>query len=239
MGDDRADASRIYLDGTYLHGNPCWHADRSPWKARHVLRGLHALDLHPKTVCDIGCGTGLALAEVVRGLGGVDRAVGFEPSPNAPQHESTRDVIELRRTEAAICSERFDLSLMLDVFEHVEDDIRFLRTCAPLAPHHVFHIPLDAHALGIVSHGMIRPRHALGHLHSYTRATAIATLIDAGYEPLHWHFTQSGWDGPGRNPWTPLNMLRRTVHHLSPEMTSRLLGGVALLVVARTSSGRG
>ncbi|MCA9073544.1 MAG: methyltransferase domain-containing protein [Planctomycetaceae bacterium] len=225
----------LYTQGSYLDKHPGWHAERSPWKAAHVLRGLRAANLNPSSICDIGCGTGLALAEVVKGLSGVERAVGFEPSPDAPLHPAAEGMIEHRREDATESGEHFDLSIMLDVFEHVEDYFGFLRKCRPLADHHVFHIPLDANARMVITSGCSRARQTLGHLHYFSRPTALATLRETGYEPIHWHFTKSAWDGPGpgKNPWTPTNVLRRAFYVVSPEYTQRILGGLSLLVVAR------
>ena len=231
----KKNVTELYTQGTYLDKHPGWHAERSPWKARHVLQGLQAVNLAPKSICDIGCGTGLALAEVVNGLGGVERAVGFEPSPDAPVHPDAAGVIDHRCEDATESAERFDVSIMLDVFEHVEDHFGFLRKCRTIADHHVFHIPLDANARMVISSGCLRSRETLGHLHYFTRPTALATLRETGYEPIHWHFTKTAWDGPGpgKNPWTPTNILRRASYVISPEYTQRILGGLSLLVVAK------
>jgi len=222
-----------YTDGVYLNNNPGWHAERSPWKASHVVRGLKAVKISPRTICDIGCGTGVALASVVNSLENIREAVGFEPSPNAPFDPEAQRVVDLRRRTATDCEDRFDVSIMLDVFEHVEDYFTFLKNCHSLADYHVFHIPLDASAKTVIIDGFMKARNSVGHLHYFTRLTALATLKDTGYDPIHWHFTKSAWDGPDRNPWSPMNLLRRICFRVSPEYTHRLLGGLALLVVAR------
>lgn len=229
--------TELYVEGGYLKGHPNWHAERSPWKAQHILQGLRSANLAPKTLCDIGCGTGLALAEVVRHSGNIDRAVGFEPSPDAPFHPDAKTLIELRREDATRSEDHFDVAMMLDVFEHVEDYFGFLRRCRSLADHFVFHIPLDASAFNVVRSGCMGPRSALGHLHYFTRLTALATLKETGFEPLHWHYTKAAWDGPGsgRNPWKPINIVRRAMYFISPDYTSRIFGGLALLVVAKVA----
>ena len=231
--------TELYTKGEYLHNNPGWHSERSAWKADHVQRGLEKAGLNPTSVCDIGCGTGLALAELVHMRPSIQRAVGFEPSQDAPIHPKAKDSIEFRRENALESSETFDLSMMLDVFEHVEDYIGFIRGAARLARHHAFHIPLDATVASVISSGFAAPRRSLGHLHYFTRASAIATLQHCGLKPIHWHFTKSGWEGPPssknrRNPWSTINILRRTTNFLSPEYAHRLFGGLSLLVIAET-----
>ncbi|MGJ3230758.1 MAG: class I SAM-dependent methyltransferase [Oceanicaulis sp.] len=223
----------IYSDGRYIALNPDWHAGRQPWKARHVLKGLNAAGLAPKTICDVGCGTGIAVAIVAEELG-AQRAVGFEPSSDAPPDDAALTRVEFRREDATKASETFNCAMMLDVFEHVEDMFQFLRDARSLSDYFVFHIPLDANCLTVLRSGFMGPRRSLGHLHYFTDESACATLRDCGYDIIHSHFTKAGWDGPGRNAWSPLNLARRIVYAVSPRFAHRLLGGLSLLVVART-----
>ncbi len=224
--------SDLYKDGAYLEKHPQWHAERSPWKAEQVLRGIREVGLHPKTICDIGCGGGLALACVTKSLGGVERAVGYEPSPDVPVHPEAEGLIEFRREDITQSDEVYDVAMMLDVFEHVEDYFGFLRSCGPRAKNHVFHIPLDANVRHVLTSACMGPRKMAGHLHYFTRATALATLKDTGYTIKHWHFTKAGWEGANRKRWSLTSLSRRLTYAVSPEYTHRILGGLALLVVA-------
>lgn len=193
---------------------------------------MNALQIAPESICDIGCGTGLAVARVGQALAGTPRLVGFEPSVDAPVHPEAQGVVDIRREDAALTNDRFDLALMLDVFEHVDDYLGFLESVRHLASWFAFHIPLDASALGVLKSGLIESREAVGHLHYFTSKTALATLERAGYRSVHHHFTPSAWGGPDRRPNTPLNLSRRALFRISPEAVSRTLGGVSLLVIA-------
>jgi SAM-dependent methyltransferase len=227
-----------YADGTYLAKHPLWHAERSPWKAAHVLQGLAAANLAPTTLCDIGCGTGLALAQVARSLPSVTKAVGFEPSSTAPIHDDTIGVVAVRREDATQSTDRFDVAIMLDVFEHVPDYLGFLRSCRGLADHVVFHIPLEISAFTVIGGHLGNSRATLGHLHQFTRRTALDVLVETGYSPVHWHYTKAGWEGPGKQPRTAVNLVRRAAACCGLSFAERMTGGLSLLVVARTE-GRG
>ncbi|MEM1195501.1 MAG: class I SAM-dependent methyltransferase [Pseudomonadota bacterium] len=227
-----------YSDGQYLQQHQEWHSERSIWKGDQVLRGLKMADITPTTLCDIGCGAGLVLAHVSRHLPSVVHATGFEPSPDAPQHESSVGKIDYRREDATAFDGHFDLALMLDVFEHVNDPYGFLEKCSHLADIFVFHVPLDANCLTILRGGFERPRRVSGHLHYYTDVSARALLTDVGFEILYSDFTKSGWEGANRNPWSPLNMMRRALFSASEQTTSRLFGGVSYLIVCRSPAAR-
>lgn len=222
-----------YSDGSYLAAHPDWHASRSPWKAQQVVAGLAAVGLAPTSICDIGCGTGRTLALVRGSLPSVQRAVGFEPSPDAPVHEEAAPLIDMQRVDATRVDDRFDVALMLDVFEHVPDYLGFLRDCRHLADHFVFHVPLEISALSVVAGRLGNSRGTVGHLHVFTRRTALDALRDCGFVPCHEVYTKSGWDGADRRRWSPSSIVRRVSFRISPLLTERWTGGLSLLVVAR------
>lgn len=227
----------IYNDGRYLSANPTWHSERAPWKAGQVATGLRAAGLAPTSMCDIGCGTGLALAEVVKRVPSITRAVGFEPAEAVPRAPEIEGVAEIRRGYANESNERFDCTMMLDVFEHVEDCFGLLRACAPLAPNHVFHIPLDASALAIIRSDLMSARRKVGHLHNFTRETALATLEETGHEVLHWHYTRT-FEGAGTAAGPAARIVRKVVLGMAPELGRKVIGGLSLLVVTAHPAGK-
>ena len=79
-------------------------------------------------------------------------------------------------------NEHFDLLLCIDVFEHVEDYIGFLKELKKKANNHIFHIPLDITVSSVLRNTMMSARQSVGHLHYFTQETALATLKDSGYE---------------------------------------------------------
>ena len=196
------------------------------------MRGLEAVGVRPVSICDIGCGTGRVVARVRRSMPSITRAVGFEPSGDAPIHADCEGVVEIRRVDSAKVSDHFDVALMLDVFEHVPDHLGFLRSVRHLADHFVFHIPLEVNALTVLTGRFGETRQLHGHLHHFSRRTALDVLRDAGYTPLHDHYTKVGWEGEGKRPWSKVAVLRRGVHAISPRLAERLTGGLSLLVVA-------
>lgn len=70
---------------------------------------------------------------------------------------------------------------MMDVFEHVDDYLGFLKLCKNKTKNTIFHIPLDISAQGILRNKLIAARKSVSHLHYFMKETAIATLIDSGY----------------------------------------------------------
>ncbi len=227
----------LYEDGRYLENNPTWHEEDSPWKARQILHILEKNHVRPKTLCEIGCGAGEILSRLSESLGDGVSLTGFEVSPQAFAICSRKakknlsfelaDVFDVPRT--------FDVAMAIDVFEHVEDCFSFLRKMRAKATYKVFHIPLD---LSLIS--ILRPQHIIeartgtGHIHYFTRETALALLRDTGYEIIDSFYTPSYelWKDESLTN-KALNPMRRAIFGLNQDWAVRLLGGHSLLVLAK------
>jgi 2-polyprenyl-3-methyl-5-hydroxy-6-metoxy-1,4-benzoquinol methylase len=127
--------SAIYRDGSYLKNNPSWHIEESPFKVRQIQRMMKRQTLAPRTVCDVGCGAGLVLAELQPYLPSDCACWGYDVSPDALAMSAARANDKLRFRMRDIrkdeCDTFFDLLLMLDVFEHVEDYMGLVRAVSP------------------------------------------------------------------------------------------------------------
>jgi SAM-dependent methyltransferase len=240
----QADGSPIanrYTDGTYAAATQTWHDEDAPFKARWLADFLTAQGTQPDTICDVGCGAGGVLAGL-RSEFPLTRLVGYEISEDAVSlaHEWHPEV-EVRLGDVRETQETFDLVLMMDVFEHVEDYLGFLRGLAGLGQLTAFHVPLDMTALMVArEQPIMRARRLVGHLHYFSKATALATLNDAGYEVLATRYTPATMEVPNRNfkmrvaAWP-----RKAGMRLAPDLTVRTLGGYSMLILARPrGSGR-
>lgn len=226
--------SSAYTDGRYLAQNASWHVEDSAWKARQILGILERNAVHPTTLAEVGCGAGEILAQLARALPDA-RLDGYDVSPDALALAATRATDRLTFHLADLTTEvvRVDCLLCIDVVEHVEDYLGFLRALRSTARVAVFHIPLDVTVLSVLRDKMLAARNEVGHLHYFTPATALATLRDCGYRIIDSAFTPAFRDVPGRSVATRLaNIPRRMLYWLSPRLMVRWLGGASLLVLA-------
>lgn len=226
----------IYTDGTYLRNNPDWHVDDSPWKAAHIARILERHGVAPMTVCEIGCGGGEILRELSTHLDPRTRFTGYEISPVAYNICSRKANEKFQYRLANLLDEPayFDLVMAIDVFEHVEDYFAFLRKLRTKARHKVFHIPLELSALEVArGTPLIRQRRSVGHIHHFTKETALATLQDTGYRVID-HFYTSGRTELAHAGWKTrlMKLPRNALYGLNPDWAARWLGGYSLLVLA-------
>jgi SAM-dependent methyltransferase len=228
----------MYNDGSYSSNNPGWHEDHAPWKARQVLSTLGDRSFRPESIVDIGCGTGGVLDAIAGALNGT-RLVGYDPSSQAIGMVDRSDRVELRVGTPKDVYEHYDLLLSLDVFEHVEDYIGFLRSLRPIADWFMFHIPLDVSAQSVIrERPLLAARSTVGHLHYFTRGTALASLETAGFEIVCDRLIFPN-DLPGRRIITRIaNIPRDLGRRLRPQLSARIFGGSTLLVLASVRKGR-
>lgn len=227
--------SYIYTDGSYLEKNPTWDVEDAPWKARQVRTMLERNNLEPLTVCEIGCGAGEILLQLSHAMPAT-RFTGYEVSPQAIELCRTRqsDRIEFRLGDVTESGARYDCALCIDVFEHVDDYLGFLRSIRPTADYTVFHIPLEISVSSVLRDSMMDARAQVGHLHYFTKATALATLEHCGYEIIDMFYTTPFRDLPPSGIGERLARLpRRALFAVSPDWMVRLVGGCSVLVLAR------
>ena len=227
----------IYTDGTYLSKNPVWHADDSAWKAAHIATMLERHGLAPRTVCEVGCGAGEILRSLSTRLDPSTRFIGYDISPDAFALCSAKSGPRMEFRLANILDEdvHFDLAMAIDVFEHVEDYFGFLRKLRTKAEHKIFHIPLELSAQ-MVFRGkpLLDARRSVGHIHHFSKETALATLEDCGYTVID-NFYTSGRTELGNLGWKTqlLKFPRQALYRVNPDAAARVLGGYSLLVLAR------
>lgn len=226
----------IYLDGTYAAKNSSFGDDNAAWKAASVRRMLAAQGWSAARVCEIGCGGGGILVELSKQMPDT-QFTGYEPMPEAYAVCRTRAggrLEFLHESPAGKVPETpFDVALCLDVFEHVEDYMGFLRSLRGLARHFIFHIPLDMNAQMVFRlEPILRVRREVGHLHYFCRETALATLRDSGYAVDRWFYTDSSTSSYANWKFRLMKLPRKALFALAPDFTVRVLGGYPLMVAA-------
>lgn len=225
-----------YKDGSYLEKNPSWHMEESPFKVKYILQLLRNNSLKIQSVCEAGCGVGEVLRLLQLELPPDTDFTGFDISPQAYELSKSRENAHLRFRLADITQERglsFDLLLVLDVIEHVEDYFSFLRAVRPLARYKIFHFPLDLSVQAVIrKNGLLKRRVDHAHLHYFSKETAVETLRDTGYVIRDsFYVPRSNEIGPTRIQKL-FRFPRAALFAIQQDFATRLLGGYTLMVLA-------
>lgn len=195
----------------------------------------HGLDL--VKVAEVGCGVGEIVIELSENYP-KSSFHGFEISPQAHQIAIKKNTRVNFHLQDILTNETyFDLLLCIDVFEHVEDYMGFLRELKFKSDFQIFHIPLDMSVQSVIRSSMMELRRKVGHLHYFNLDSALATLQDTGYEVLDFSFTTSFLGLPSKSAKSKIIRFPRLLFYkISPKLMVKFLGGCSLLVLTRSAS---
>ena len=225
-------ADVLYTSGDYLAatgGN--WHLEDSEFKAKYVDRLVARQGLKPRSVCEIGCGAGGVLAALRQRWPAETQFTGYEISPQA--HELSQRFaapnLQFALGDVFATNQTYDMALVMDVVEHVEDCFDFLRKTRAKAEYKVYHIPLEITCATAIR-DMLHRGYALGHIHHYSLSTALMTLKYTGHEVIDYLLTPVGFECAKHWRTRATNLVRRC---LPLTLSQRLLGGYALMALTK------
>lgn len=221
-------------DSDYKNMAGTWHVEDSPWKATQIHNIITKNNLTPKKIVEVGCGVGEILYCLNEKIGdktvqyeGYDIAIDAINIANKKQEENVKFYCEDFTT---LNNEPSDVLLMIDVFEHIPDYIGFIEKCNSKARYKIFHIPLDLHVSGLLRKQLPSVRKSIGHLHYFSKETALATLEDTGLKIIDYAYTDGS--SIAKSLKTKLAYIpRKVLYPIMPDFTVKLLGGYSLLVL--------
>ncbi|MCA1469272.1 class I SAM-dependent methyltransferase [Bradyrhizobium sp. IC3195] len=227
----------LYEGDAYGKNNPTWHEEDAPWKAGHVAQMIRRNNIPTQRICEIGCGTGEILLNLERTFPDA-RLSGYEISPDAFRRAAAKSTQRTKFHLSNLLGEHdleFDVILAIDVIEHVEDYISFIKQLRRFGTFKIFHIPLDLSAQSILRAWPIADlRRNVGHIHYFFKQSALATLEDCGYTIVDHCYTASRLELPNQAFTSRLMRVpRRLMFAFNADLAVRLLGGYSLLVVAK------
>ncbi len=222
----------------YLKYNNTWHVEDSPWKAAQVFKMIKRNDLQPKKIVEIGCGAGEILVHLQKLMNDSEISFeGYDISPDAYELSKGRSNEKIKFFNEDLFAKPdvfFDLCMVMDVFEHVDDHIDFIKQCGKKATYKIYHIPLDLHVSALLRNKLIEVRKKVGHIHFFTKDTALATLADSGQEILDFFYSPLAFETPNKTLKTRFaNLFRGALHQIFPDFSVRLTGGYSLIVLTR------
>lgn len=225
----------IYTDGSYLEkSGGTWHLEDSPFKARQVVRMLaRHPEIQPNTICEIGCGAGGILSELQKLMPGQIAFTGYEISPQAHAISARFANAQCQYVlgDAFADSSVYDLVLVMDVIEHVEDCFTFLRQTKCKGRLRLYHIPLDTHASAVFRG--VNSWDCAGHIHLFTLETALKSVEYTGQRVIDWVLTDGIFFQHDKAVRTRIaNVARHVLATAGPKIAARLLGGYSVLILA-------
>ena len=160
---------------------------RHPWEVAryHFFSRIietWGISIRPSSVLDVGSGDGFFSQQLVYMLAEGSRIVCWDIHyTDADMQVLTRQSPNSIRYEAAEPDQRFDLVVLLDVLEHVDEDVMFLKRIVDqhMMPGGMAIISVPAWPALLSSHDL-----ALKHCRRYSRRDGFRLVRESGLKPL-------------------------------------------------------
>ena len=234
--------SDFYTGGGYSINVPSMHVEHSPWKVEQIIKIIRKNNITQiNSIADVGCGAGEVLNGVSKYMPSEVKYFGYEISPDAYNMclkikndrilFSNKDIL---KEDGYI----YDVVMSIDVIEHIEDYMGFLRKLKTKGRWFIFHIPLEISMnTAFRTKALLKGRKSVGHIHYFTKDTAIAALEDTGYKIVDYFYTAGLIEFANlkrvRLGTKILKIPRLLLFLLNQDLAVKTLGGFSLLVLAK------
>jgi predicted TPR repeat methyltransferase len=228
----------IYNDGTYLQNNPNWHEEDAVFKSDRIIDLIERNKIDIKNIAEIGCGTGEIIIQLATHFKNINQFYGFDISADAIHiaKQKERDKIKFENKDISIDSQYFDLILIIDVIEHIENYFQFLSGISTKSKYTLFHIPLDISIRTLFKEKMlIESKESVGHIHNFTEEFILSILNDYGFEIIDKKYTEPSFDGKGFKQKI-VKTLQKTLYKISPRFCSKTMGGCSIMVLTKNKT---
>ncbi len=183
----------IYESKEYLNLNETWHVEDSHWKAKQVLKLINSHNIKANTICEVGCGAGEILVQLSQTLSQDTYFIGYDISPQLENmwKERENDKIKFIKQDFLKSEEYYDILIFIDIIEHIENYIGFLREVKDRGNYKIFNFPLEIFAVkALMSHKYTHSRTRYGHIHYFNKDICMAALNDLDFEILDYYYAQ-------------------------------------------------
>ena len=222
----------------YFQHNKNWHEEDAEYKLKIIRNIIDKNTLNFNSCADVGCGSG-GILNLLSNVYPNIKFTGYDIHDELEKFWKNNKKLNLNFNKKHIMEIKnyYDLILCIDVFEHVEDYIGFLKTLKNKSKYHIFNIPLDMCALKVFGKGMSNARENVGHLHYFNKFTAISTLNDCNYKIIDFKLNPGFMFEKNRNFLQKIFLLPRYFFYfISPNIAAELLGGISLTVLTKNEN---
>lgn len=228
----------IYTDNTYLENNPTWHEEDAPLKAKNILDLLKRQKILPDTIAEIGCGSAEILVQLSKRMPNRTKFWGYDISPQAIEIAKKKEYanlkVELKDITQSPSVHSYELVLVMDVLEHLENYFEFLEKIKGIGKHTIFHIPLDMCMWSLFREGMLlETKSRIGHIHNFTEDFILSVLKDYGYKILDRQYTPPSFKHKSTKQ-SIVNALRKMLFAIAPRFCTKTIGGYSIMVLVES-----
>jgi predicted RNA methylase len=230
----------IYNNKSYLSNNPTWHEEDAPFKAGKIIELLARNPIAFKTVAEVGCGSGEILVQLQPQLPSETIYFGFDISKDSIAIAKKKETDKIKFEVRDISSENencfYDLLLVIDVIEHIDNYFKFLAGIAYRSQYTIFHIPLDMCVWSLFREQMlIESKDRVGHIHNFTEDFIKSILSGYGFEIIDQLYTEPTFESLTYKQKV-VNVFRKFMFRINKRVCTKTLGGYSILLLTKNTA---
>ena len=173
----------LYSNNQYWKNNSDYHESDANFKAENSLKLISKININKNSnILDFGCGSGKYLHIISNYLEcnfvGID--ISEEAILRANKLYKKENINFLVKDIDELSNEKFDLIILNDVIEHIEDYITFIKKIKKKTNYIYFNIPLEINLLSILRNNFVKSYNDVGHLHFFSKDSALQILKHSG-----------------------------------------------------------
>jgi len=238
----------IYLSGEYTKNNTSYHVEDSKFKWNNFEKIITKNKVNFKSfknIVEVGCGAGQIISNAKKSDLFINcNFVGYDINPDAiniaKKLNGSIDFINKDFFESDLFG-KTDLLICADVFEHIENSHEFLRKLSNASEYLLFNIPIDISLLSLLRQENIFSNFykTLGHLHFYSKKTALLKLEHSGIQVIDHSYAKFRLSHFPKGSITIKRILsilpQKIIDLISEDLACVLMGGYSLVVLAKKS----
>ena len=235
----------LYTTSEYLKKNPTYHSEDSLYKYNNFIKILKKNNFNfkkIKRIIDIGCGIGEVLKFLKNDKLFINSdLIGFDINKYAIKIAKKNSSIKfICKNYIKFSKKRSDLLICADVFEHIEDNISFLKKLLNRSQYFLFNIPLDISLISLIRKNIFKKKfNDVGHIHFYSKYGVLQKLEYCGYKIIDNIYAKNRLEDFYKKKFSirkfailPFQFL---LDILSEDLACAIFGGYSLVVIAKNS----
>ena len=237
-----------YISGDYKKKNHSYHIEDSEFKWKNFLDILKKSNFNfdaINSITDIGCGIGQIIIEAKKSNLFNSKCIfeGYDLNPDAIQlaKENYEQISFNNEDFININTNKKDLIIAADVFEHIQDPYNFLSKLKEKGDFFLFNIPLEISLLSMIRIKNIfkDSYNNVGHLHFYTKRTSLLLLESIGIDVINYNLVNNrsqDFKNKKNLRSLPINILQYLLGFFNKNLMCSIFGGYSLVVLANKRS---
>ena len=240
----------LYTSSKYLKKNPTYHSEDSLYKYNNFIKILKKNNFtfkKVKKIIDIGCGVGEILKYLKKNkLFFRSDFIGYDVNKyaikiakkNSSIKFFCKDYIKFPKNEKS------DLLICADVFEHIDNDVNFLKKLHNQSKYFLFNIPLDISLISLIRKNIFRQKfNDVGHIHFYSKYSILLKLEYCGYQIIDNIYAKNRLEHFSKKEFSIKKFLILPFQFLldliNEDLACTIFGGYSLVVMAKKYGGSG